>query len=394
MENQTILIVDDEQNVLSALQRKLYKKFNIMLASSGEKALSIIKENTISVMIVDMRMPNMNGVQLLEKASQISPLTIKIMLTGNVDQNTAIDAINKGKIFRFLNKPCDDEILILAIEDAIKQYNLLTIEKNLIETTLAGSVKVLIDILSQLNPTAFKQCTRVKEWSAKLSKTLNYPTPWELGLAALLCPIGMVSLPADTLARFKEDKELQPLEKDLVKRAPEVAAQLISNIPRLENIAKIVSMQYKNYDGSGFPVNDISGKEIPLGSRILRILNDLAEFAKNEIPSQKHFNEMIRYKHRYDMELFHKIKDELAMVDDSEETGNPDDGKDMSVLIKQLKYNDYLMTDIETIDNHIILSHGNFITEQNLERLNLFKRNYKFREPIKIRRGLKINHKE
>ena len=389
MEKSKVLFVDDDRNLLHALQRKMRRKFDFEIAVGGQEALRILMEDgPFAVCIADMRMPGMDGIKLLTEIGRISPDTVRMMLTGNADQHTAVEAINRGKIFRFFSKPCDDEMLEQGINDAIRQHHLITAERDLLEQTLAGSVKVLTDVLAQLNPLIFGRSMRVKSWCDMIARDIGYPQPWELGLAALLAPIGMVSLPPDTLARLAMGKVLQPLERDLLNRTPEVGRQLIANIPRLNHIGDIVYLQFKNFDGSGFPVGE-SPKEtdIPLGARILRILNDLAELSTSDMPLAQNFDELQDHPHRYDPALLDHISDLLAIVDDSYDLKAHPKGREQDIFLKSLRVNDFLMTDIETVEGHVLLTHGNHLSEVQLQRLRVFQEIHKFREPIRIRRG-------
>lgn len=389
MEKSKVLFVDDDKNLLHAMQRKLRGKYDFEIAIGGQEALRILMEDgPFAVCIADMRMPGMDGVKLLTEISRVSPDTVRMMLTGNADQHTAVEAINRGHIFRFFSKPCDDEILEQGINDAIRQYHLITAERDLLEQTLAGSVKVLTDVLAQLNPLIFGRSMRVKSWCDMIARDIGYPQPWELGLAALLAPIGLVSLPPETLARLAMGKVLQPLERDLLKRTPEVGKRLISNIPRLNHIGEIVYLQFRNFDGTGFPAdNSPKGTDIPLGARVLRILNDLAEISTGDMPLAQNFDELKEHAHRYDPELFGQISNLVAIVDDSYDLETHPKGREQDILLKSLRVNDFLMTDIETVDGHVLLTHGNHVSEVQLQRLRVFQQIHKFHEPIRIRRG-------
>ncbi|MFH1805688.1 MAG: HD domain-containing phosphohydrolase [Pseudomonadota bacterium] len=388
METPKILFVDDDENLLGALRRQLRGKFNLLTAVGGEQALKVLEdEGPIAICVADMRMPGMDGIKVLEEIGKRSPETVRMMLTGNADQTTAVEAINRGKIFRFFNKPYEDAALEAGLRDGLRQYQLITAERQLIEQTLAGSVKVLTEVLAQLNPVVFGRAMRVKKWCDMIVHEVGYPQPWELGLAALLCPIGLVSLPPDILARMAQDKTLQPLERDIVMRTPEVGRRLIANIPRLEQIAGIVHLQNRNFDGTGFPDGAAFGMEIPLGARILRILNDLGARVIGDAPMEHDFDELARHRHRYDPVLFDHLRSLLAFVDDGQEYEGPPEGREMIVLLKDLRVDDFLMTDIETVENRILLTHGQFISKLQLQRLRVFETLHKFREPIEIRRG-------
>ena len=118
--DEKILFVDDEENVLAAFRRQFKKTFNLETASNSILGLEVLQtEGPFAVVIADFRMPEMDGIQFLSRVKEISPDTVRIMLTGHADLNTAIDAVNSGNIFRFLTKPCPVDILTNAIEIGI-----------------------------------------------------------------------------------------------------------------------------------------------------------------------------------------------------------------------------------------------------------------------------------
>jgi len=129
-----ILLVDDEPAVLEGYKRLLYRDFTIATAPSGEVGLALLREaGPFSVVVSDMRMPGMNGAEFLAAASQKAPTTTRMLLTGHADLDAAIDAVNRGKIFRFLSKPCPREVLVEAIREGVAQYQAAQAVKDLIE---------------------------------------------------------------------------------------------------------------------------------------------------------------------------------------------------------------------------------------------------------------------
>ena len=121
--NQKILFVDDDPNLLAAMQRNLRKRFTLEVAVEGTVALEMVKKRgPYAVIVADMTMPVMNGVELLEEVSALAPDTVRIMLTGNADQHTAAEAVNRGSVFRFLSKPCAPDTLTAALDTALKHY--------------------------------------------------------------------------------------------------------------------------------------------------------------------------------------------------------------------------------------------------------------------------------
>lgn len=118
-----ILLVDDEPGLLSGLRRRLRGQYAVDVAGSGMEALARVREQgPYAVVVSDMRMPGMDGAELLEQVARHAPDTVRIMLTGNSDQQTAVDAVNRGRVFRFLNKPCPPGALELALDEGLAAY--------------------------------------------------------------------------------------------------------------------------------------------------------------------------------------------------------------------------------------------------------------------------------
>jgi signal transduction histidine kinase len=131
--DEAVLLVDDEPNVLSGYRRQLGRRYTLLTAEGGDEALELLaRRPDIAVVIADMRMPRMNGVQLLAEIEQRRPDAVRMMLTGNVDQETAVQAVNCGHVFRFINKPAPAEVVIEAIESALTRYRLGRAERELV----------------------------------------------------------------------------------------------------------------------------------------------------------------------------------------------------------------------------------------------------------------------
>ncbi|MGA7591963.1 MAG: response regulator, partial [Candidatus Sulfotelmatobacter sp.] len=163
--SEKILLVDDDSNILDGFRRTLSREFLLETALGGEQALKLVADKgPYAVVVSDMRMPGMDGIQLLIRIKSISPDTIRVMLTGNADMETAINAINEGSIFRFLNKPCSKEIMAKTLTAALVQYRLITAEKQLLEQTLSSSIQVLTEVLSLVNPAAFSRAERARRY--------------------------------------------------------------------------------------------------------------------------------------------------------------------------------------------------------------------------------------
>ena len=123
-----ILIVDDDELIFNALKRQLRSRFDVTTATQGKEALRLVmSQDPYAVVVSDLRMPEMDGVTLLYLIRQVTPDTVRVLLTGKPDLEAATSAINEGNIFRFLNKPCPTGMLLRALEAAVEQYRLMTV---------------------------------------------------------------------------------------------------------------------------------------------------------------------------------------------------------------------------------------------------------------------------
>ena len=236
-----LLFVDDEPNVTAGIQRTFFDEFDIDTAESGEEALQLMEsDGPYAVLVSDMRMPHMDGATLLARARRQSPNTVRMLLTGYTDLEAAVAAVNEGNIFRFLCKPCPEEILRLALRDAIRQHDLVNAEKQLLEDTLKGTVAVLVEVLSLAAPAGFARSDKVKACVSHLAEKLGITHRWELELAAMLSHLGYVAIPPDVISKLASGQELDADEKSVVDDHPTVAHGLLNRIPRLEGVAELV----------------------------------------------------------------------------------------------------------------------------------------------------------
>ena len=206
----------------------------------------------------------------------MAPDVVRVMLTGYLNQSTAVEAINQGGIFRFLNKPCSTEKLVQTLEDAVAQHNLIVAEHDLLENTLGGSLKVLSEILALAEPKIFGQAEALRDAIRRLAASLNMTPTWDLEAAALLSQIGSVTIPPELILKSRLGHALSAGEQEVFNHIPAVGSSLLAQIPRLEGVARVILYQNKNFDGSGFPEDDVAGEAIPVGARMLKLLVDLA----------------------------------------------------------------------------------------------------------------------
>ncbi len=380
--SEKILFVDDDANILAAYQRNLRKQFTIDAAPGGEQALAAMEaQGPYAVIVADMQMPGMNGIQFLLKVKEKTPDTVRIMLTGNADQQTAMEAVNKGHVFQFLTKPCPPEMLAMALEAGIKQYRLVTAERDLLEKTLSGSIKVLTDILSMMDPQSFGRSELLRDYMRTFVKSLKINQTWEFEVAAMLSQIGFVTIPSAVIQKARAGHGLSEQEKDMLTQVPTIGAELLSNIPRLETVAKIVLYQNKNYDGSGYPVDSVAGEDIPVGSRILKVLSDLLQLETKETPKATALGLMQNRTGRYDPRVldaaFACFDVYLTHATSATSSGRP-------IGFNELQPGHVLISNIETSDGMMIVTAGNKISPLLLQKLRNFAAISGIKEPIYV----------
>ncbi|MCU0661093.1 MAG: response regulator [Myxococcota bacterium] len=385
MLKERVLLVDDEPNVLSGYKRQLYKRFETDFAGSGAEALQKLSSSgePFAVIISDMRMPGMDGVELLLKVKTASPKTTRMMLTGNADLTTAISAVNQGSIFRFLTKPCAGEDLALAIMAGIRQHRLVIAEEQLLRQTLQGSISVLTEILSLNDPEAFGKVSRIKELLKRACHALEIESSWELEAAVMLAPIGFVTLPHEVRSKAAAGRTMSNDEAQMLGEVPDIGHRLLSQIPRLESVAKFIQQSrmrlWENTPRSAFTADEELATEV----KLLAILSDFVELEveKKLSPVEAHAALTLR-PGWYDKDLLEKLREPLVGTAGFTTAL----GAIVEVRAKDLVVDDLLLADVHTLDDRMLLATGTRLNHAFLERLNNYRRLVGIKEPIRVQR--------
>ncbi|MBI1757913.1 MAG: response regulator [Actinobacteria bacterium] len=245
---QRVLMVDDEPRLLDAMRRSLRGRYTLETGSSGPDGLALIEQGLaagepFAVVVSDMMMPGMNGAEFLARARQLDGDAVQMILSGQADLTSTISAVNNGNLFRFLTKPCDNVSLTRALDDALRQHQLLLAERELIERTLSGAVEVLTELLTIASPAAGSRTNAARTLVDAVVATVPVTDTWELRLATMLGQIGCVALPGELLERYNAGWKLSPDEQELFRAHPGLARDLLRRIPRLERVAEWVGGQ-------------------------------------------------------------------------------------------------------------------------------------------------------
>lgn len=384
-----ILFIDDDANLLAAFQRNLRKQFEFDTALGGQEGLEKLRTHgPYALLVVDMRMPGMDGVEFLEQAQKLAPDTVRMMLTGNADQQTAVDAVNRGQVYRFLNKPCPVEVLIPAIEEGLKRFELMQIERELLEGTLMESVKLMSEVLGMVAPDALGRGQRLRESMRQFAKFINAGPLWELEVAALLSSIGCASLPARVLEKFSNGDNRTLEEEKIMRLVPQIGHDLLAGIPRLGQVARIILFQRKNFDGSDTPSIKCVGENLPIGARMLKILLDRMTLESEGIVKQRAFQAMEARVGAYDPRLlqlcFACFQTFLISTVSSELPVR-------SLYVKELTADQVIVSDIVTPEGVVLVGAGNRLTPMVLQKLRNYDTLGEVKQPVLVQDAAREN---
>ena len=412
-----ILFVDDDENILRSLKRLVIDEdLGVITANSGEKALEILKENdNIGVIISDQRMPEMKGVDFLEKAKEIKPDSLRILLTGYSDINAAIDSINRGGTYRYITKPWNDEELLQIIREAVQRYSLIKEIKRLYEIikkqnkelklwndqlqyfvqeqtieiqnnnkelqvlnkklkdNLKNTIIVFSGLLELRDKRIMSHSKYVSEISVKVAKSMNLSDEEieSIAVASLLHDIGKIGIP--DIIFLKDTDSLSPEEKKEYMMHPVRGQSAIDLIEDLRNAGVLIRHHHEWYNGAGFP-DKLKKDKIPLGSRIIAI----ADFVDRTIRKFQSDNAieltLSKLKEelwiRFDPELYDLIEPSVKEVYSNflPQTGI----KEIELYPKDLKVGMVLSRDVRTGTGVLLLSKGIELNEANIENLNRY----------------------
>jgi response regulator RpfG family c-di-GMP phosphodiesterase len=352
-----ILCVDDEIRVVEGLAAHLRRNYQVLTANGGSGALQILKEQGACVIVSDMRMPGMDGATLLKHVKQLYPETTRILLTGETGRDAAIAAVNEGQIFRFLTKPCAPDNLRAAIEAGVEHHRLLLAEKVLLQETLIGCIKALVDILALTNPVAFGRATRVSGLASELAAATSNKGFWQLEAAAMLSQIGYISLPTELVEKLYYGTRLTPEERVLADGAPYVAQKLLGRIPRLESVIEILAASRQE-------TNDRPAGLIKLGADILRLVLEYDAQIVQGRPVPAAVEALRTPTGRHDKKLIENLESLVGVAVGHREV--------MEVAVGRLAAGMVLVDDLRTQVGTLLVPKGFEVTETFLERARNF----------------------
>lgn len=374
-----VLLVDDAAEYIEVLGDALVDGYRLKVANNGLKALELAASasDPPDLILLDLLMPGMDGYEVLKRLKK-SPKTqdIPVLIM------TAVEEFESEKLgfelgcADYITKPINPVLVRARVKTHIEQYRLLKSEQELLEKTLKGALAMLVEMLSVLDPESFGIARRMGELSERVGRVLAMESSWILGLAAVLSQIGVVTIPEQVLSKARRQSILTTAEREMYSRIPEIGSTLIRNIPRLDEVAEIVLYMQKNVNGTGFPNDAVSGDDIPLGSRILRVVYDYMNLLAHDGNHRAALNDMYRRTTWYDMDVVRALDKVLK------ERPRSILSKPVPKLLEDLRPGDVLATPLEAEDGRIFIQIGTILGETHLERIRNIARFVKLRKPV------------
>ena len=321
-ENPGVLFVDDEVNILKALARLFRTEpVRVYTAGSYDEAFEVLEHESIQVVVSDQNMPRVPGVRLLEEVRQCWPDVIRMMLTGYTEMNVAVQAINKGEIYRLITKPWNDEELRAIVRQALDTYFMrheirrldeLTKQQNRalqemnhtlelkvqdrtkevkqkhteLRTAYVSTVRALVAAVDAKDSYTRGHSERVGVYASRIARELSCKNEFieRIYLAGLLHDIGKIGIRDSIIT--KPDR-LTPEEYAEMKRHPEIGAGILESVTFLADVVPCVRHHHEWYDGSskGYP-DQLNGDKIPYPSRII-LVADTVEAMSSDRPYRK-----------------------------------------------------------------------------------------------------------
>jgi response regulator RpfG family c-di-GMP phosphodiesterase len=318
----TVLCVDDEPNILSAIRRAFRGTgYRVLVAEGGPQALALLAAEPVHLVISDMRMPVMDGAQLLEQVRLKWPQITRMLLTGHADVSSTVAAINRGEIFRYITKPWNEEDLLRAAREALERQALLH-EK----ARLEGVVARHVEALTQLNAGLERQVTertaqlstanarlgrnymssiklfsnlielrggpmaghsrRVADMARRIAVQMQRPAAevQDVFVSGLLHDIGHVGLSDGLLGATVSGMTAD--DKALYVRHCVLGEQALLALEDMQAVVSNVRSHHERHDGRGFP-EGLSGDAIPLGARILAVADTFDDLQSGHLTLAK-----------------------------------------------------------------------------------------------------------
>ncbi len=258
-----ILFLDDDKNILRTVSRVFAASgMEVTTTDNPQDALGMLASDEVAVVVSDNRMPVMKGTEFLARVRSISPDTVRIMLTGYADFDSAIDAINRGGVYKFLMKPWNNAELVGVVREGLERYRLVRTMRTSDEPALLS----LAHAIELKDPYTRGHCDSVAGYAQSIAHAMSLPgdTLVQIKYGCWLHDCGKIGVPE---AILNKPGALTDEEYEIVKKHPVWGAELARQARLSHVVIDIIESHHERFDGTGYP-NGLKGDSIPLPARI------------------------------------------------------------------------------------------------------------------------------
>jgi putative two-component system response regulator len=380
-----VLVVDDDP-VVRRLTRQLLSRITeaVHAVSNGEDALRVAPQLDPDLILLDVNMPDLDGFEVCKRLrADPAPREIPIiMVTALNDRESRLRGLDAGAD-DFISKPYDRMELRTRVRTILRvnRYRRLMEERDHRKRAWRGALSVLGELLAIRDPETFGVAQRVERRAVDIARRLKVGDQDTLRLAALFCQLGRLTVPDSVLVKAASNLNLTKSERSIMRAIPESSQSILGHIPELRGVGTVVFWQDKNFDGTGFPLNALDGRNIPVASRIIRVARDFERLIEGGLNSDEAQLRLYSQDCWYDFAVLTAL--DVQLLDEAAEISL----RAMTITLNELRIGMEIMEDIATVDDRlVVVGAGTVVTGPMLERLHNFARLKGIREPIVIKR--------
>lgn len=408
-----VLLVDDDSAILSALQRVLKRTgYRLFVASTPTDALEILTREDIDAVVSDMRMPVMDGAELLQRVRRNWPNISRVLMTGQSDIEQTIRAINEGGVHHYVSKPWQDDELRAVVEQALERSLLYRENERLMAITQSQNAR-LTELAQKLDARVKDRSHELRETNARLERTnaslkkayrstikvLSSVIQMQPGItrgvsqqvaevayaiatvgelpkrdrvyiyfAAQLYELGKLAL--DSELNVADLATLSADQYKAYQQYPLLGELALEGVDYLQDVARYIATHRESWDGHGYPAG-LSGYKIPVGGRILRVACDYVEHVRtlgNLTPKSRPRHAMVHLRTgdgtAYDSEVLNWLERYLERMKRNEALED-----EVAIMVRQLMPGMILSRDFYTSHGVLMLAKEHMLSEKNIDHL-------------------------
>jgi CheY-like chemotaxis protein len=366
-----ILLVDDEPTVLETLSHQLRRDYRVVTATDGADALAVLeREGPFAAIISDLRMPQMDGIELLGHVRDRYEDVTRVLHTAQADLTCAISAINDGQVFRFVQKPTPRAELRQTVNDAVERYRTAQVQREVLDKTLRASLQAIFGCLELASPQAFARAGRIRNLVGAVCAELRLGNVWEIEVAAMASQLGSVTLPATVTQKLDRGMPLTEDEQEMIDALPRVAARLLGDVPMLGDVLAIVRGLEPDFRGRLTPA---TAPMVATGISVLRAAIDVETMESRGLGTPGAIAVLER-EGGHDAHVLEALR-QVRQLEAGQETVRAYPLAELTVGMR-------IVEDVLAKNGPVLIGRGMVVTEVLLDRLANYRRMGQLAEPI------------